>query len=242
MKEQSASHNLKCEEMCGKDSPLNEKSHDEPGVELYSDMDGVEMGYHNDDGSILAKRDIHPSERNEVVIVPTSNITIASCDDPGGRSKKENGELVINDMRYWNTDRLTMKRPKVNRVGLRYHNEGWITIYEWDAHPPESKTEYETEGGTMFKQYYRKKDTTVGMPINHQDDGDKVVLVPTNVVTIYGDAHGLTDGRPNASEGGLECHENGGTITDNPPDEGKMEDETKGGTVVINARKLWAPG
>ncbi|CAG8713111.1 4504_t:CDS:2, partial [Acaulospora morrowiae] len=300
MKEQPASHNLKREEMCGKDSPLNEESHDEPGIELYSDANGVEMGYRDDDGSILAKQDVHPSERNGVVMVPTGDITIVSCDDPGGHSKKENGELVINGTRYWNIDGLTMKRPKVNRVGLRYRDEGWITIYERDVYPPEGKMEYEAEGGTMFistwkpwdpednrnddvmeeeftnddeladqdhwwERYYGKKDTTIGVPINHQDDEDEVVLVSTSVVTIvscddpgglkkkvnreltigdgkYGDVHGLTDGRPDVSGGGLGCHEDGGTITDDSPDEGKMEDETKGGMVVMNARKLWAPG
>ncbi|CAG8699289.1 6819_t:CDS:2, partial [Acaulospora morrowiae] len=98
-------------------------------------------GYRND-GTILAKRDIHPSERNGVVMVLTGDITIASCDNPGGRSKKKNGEL--------NTDGLIMKRPKANKVELRYRDEEWITIYERDAHPPESKTEHETEGGMMF--------------------------------------------------------------------------------------------
>ncbi|CAG8675917.1 5361_t:CDS:2 [Acaulospora morrowiae] len=82
------------------------------------------------------------------MLIPTSDITIASCDDLGGRSKKENREL---------------------------------------------KTD------------------------------------------------GLTDGRSDASGGGLGCHEDEGTITDDPPDEDKTEDEMKGGTVVINARKLWAP-
>ncbi|CAG8629789.1 2428_t:CDS:1 [Acaulospora morrowiae] len=299
MKKQPASHNLKCKEMCGKGSLLNEESH-EPGVELHSYVNGVGMEYHNDDRIILAKRDIHPSERNRVVMVPTGNITIASCDDPGGHSKKENRELVINGTRYWNTDGLTMKRSKANRVGLRYRDEGWITIYEWNTHPPEDKTEYEMEERTIFistwkpwdpensrnddvteeestndeelvdkdywwEQYYRKKDTTVGVPNNHQDDRDEVVLVPTSVITIiscddpgghgkktnrelmssgtrHGDMDGLIDGRSDVSGGELGCHEDGRTITDDSPDKDKMEDEMKGGTVVMNARKLWAPG
>ncbi|CAG8495050.1 10441_t:CDS:2, partial [Acaulospora morrowiae] len=251
----------------------------------------------DDDDTILAKRDVHLSEKNRVMLVLTSDITIANCDDPGERSKKENEELVINGTRYWNTDRLTMKRPKANRVGLRYYNEEWITIYKRDAHPSEGKMEYETEGVTMFismwelwdpedsrndditeeeftnddkladqdhwwERYYGKKDTTVGMPINYQDDEDKVVLIPTSVITIiscddpgglkkkvnreltigdrkYGDAHGLTDGRPDASGGGLGCHEDGGTITNDLADENKMEDEMKEGMVAPEYEKWW---
>ncbi|CAG8539004.1 14042_t:CDS:2 [Acaulospora morrowiae] len=54
----------------------------------------------------------------------------------------------------------------------------------------------------------------------------------------YCDANELTDGRPDANGGGLGCHENRGTITDDPPDKGKMENEMKRGTVVINVRKF----
>ncbi|CAG8639013.1 10875_t:CDS:2, partial [Acaulospora morrowiae] len=146
MKKQLASHNLKCEEMCRKDSPLNEKSHDETGIELHSDV----------------------NERNEVVMVPTGYITIASCDDPGGRSKKENGELVINGTRYWNTYRFTIKRPKVNRVGLN----GIPT--------PEGKTKHETEGEMMFVSTWelwnpensRNDDITEEKSINNDELAD----------------------------------------------------------------------
>ncbi|CAG8517767.1 5334_t:CDS:2 [Acaulospora morrowiae] len=242
--------------MCRKDSPLNEESHDEPGVELHSDANGVGMGYRDDDGSILAKQDVHPSERNGVVIVPTGNITIVSCNDLEGRSKKENGELVINGTRYWNTDGLTMKRPKVNRVGLRYCDEGWITIYERDAHPPEGKMEYEAEGETIFISTWEpwdpedsgNDDVTEEEFTNDDELADqdhwwkrycgKRIQLSACLLTIkmmgtkkYGDAHGLTDGRPDASGGRLGCHEDGGTITDDPPDEAKTENKTKGGTV-----------
>ncbi|CAG8699276.1 6818_t:CDS:2 [Acaulospora morrowiae] len=94
------------------------------------------------------------------------------------------------------------------------------------------------------------------MPNNYQDDGDEVVLVPIRVITIvscddpgghgkktnrklvssgvrHGNTDGLTDGRPDASGGGLGCHDDGGTITNDPPDEGKTEDETKGGMELM---------
>ncbi|CAG8596635.1 396_t:CDS:2, partial [Acaulospora morrowiae] len=234
---------------------------------------GVDNGpvrYHNDDdNTILAKQDIHPSERNGVMLIPTGDIMIASCDNPGECSKKENGELVINGMRYWNTDELTMMRPKANRVGLRYHDEGWITIYEWDAHPPESKTEYETEGGMMFVSTWEpwdpedsrndnvtKEESTNDDELADQDHWEEVVLIPTSVVTIenmikiqnwelvssgarHGDMDELTGGRSDVNGVGLEYHDDKGMVTDDPPDRNKVEWKMKEGPVVVS---IWEPG
>ncbi|CAG8561133.1 1112_t:CDS:2, partial [Acaulospora morrowiae] len=219
MKEQPTSYNLKREEMCGKNSPLNEENHDEPGVELHSDANGVEMGYYNNDGNIFTKRDIHSLERNEVVMVPTSDIMIASCDDPRGCSKKKNEELIINGTRYWNTDRLTIKKPKANR----------------------GKTEHKTEGGTMFVSMWeswnpedsRNDDITEKRSTNNDKLADKDHCSVVSSGTRHGNTDGLTDGRPDVSGSGLGCHEDRGMITDDPLDKNKTEDETKGGMVEL---------
>ncbi|CAG8722525.1 13107_t:CDS:2, partial [Acaulospora morrowiae] len=69
------------------------------------------------------------NDRDEVVIVPTGDITITSCDDLGGCSKKENGELVINGTSIMMKD------------GSRFMSR---------MPTPEGKTEYETEGEMLF--------------------------------------------------------------------------------------------
>ncbi|CAG8677119.1 12766_t:CDS:2, partial [Acaulospora morrowiae] len=130
---------------------------------------------------------IQPTSRepdgNGVMLVPTSDIMITSYDDPEGRSKKENGKLVINGTRYWNTDGLTMKRPKANRDKTEYEMEGEIIFVSmWEPCDPEdSRNDNVTEKESTNDA---ELDTTVGVPINHQDDGEEVVLVPTSVITI----------------------------------------------------------
>ncbi|CAG8669181.1 13831_t:CDS:2, partial [Acaulospora morrowiae] len=157
MKEQPALYNLNYEEMCRKDSLLNEENHDKPGIKLHSDANGVEMS------------------RNDEVM----------------KEKSTNDDKLADKDHWW-------------------------------------------------ERYYGKKDMTISMYNNHQDDGDKVVLLIIGDGK-YGDIYELTDGRPDVSGGGWGCHEDGGTITDDPPDKDKTEDKMKRGIVVINARKLWAP-
>ncbi|CAG8732786.1 14992_t:CDS:2, partial [Acaulospora morrowiae] len=157
----------------------------------------------------------HPDYENRVVMVSNSDIMTVNCDDSGGPSKKTNCELASNN-HVKNSKGETKNNNLVKIRGLR--------------------TDFQFNKNEVMRVL-----TTNTMIVSCDDSGESCRRENQELVIgdkRYCDTNGLTDRKPDASEGGLGCHKDEKMIIDDPSDKGKTENEMKGETVIINARKL----